>query len=171
MAGHRRGVENVRELREGVKYAPATARFKIYIIDEVHMLSTQAFNALLKTLEEPPAHVKFMFATTDPEKVLPTILSRCQRFDLRRIPSALIVKHLQLIAEKEKVKIDDAALFAIARGAETVRDRLADLRAVNVKDLQSFKKFRERIHLSNATLPQKGRGGCAACGERRRSSP
>jgi hypothetical protein len=77
------GVEQVRELRETCKYAPANAQFKIYIIDEVHMLSTAAFNALLKTLEEPPAHVKFMFATTDPEKVLPTILSRCQRFDLR----------------------------------------------------------------------------------------
>ena len=80
------GVEQVRELRETCKYAPANSPFKIYIIDEVHMLSTAAFNALLKTLEEPPAHVKFMFATTDPEKVLPTILSRCQRFDLRRIP-------------------------------------------------------------------------------------
>lgn len=84
------GVEQVRELRETCKYAPASSKFKIYIIDEVHMLSTAAFNALLKTLEEPPAHVKFLFATTDPEKVLPTILSRCQRFDLRRIPAALI---------------------------------------------------------------------------------
>src|SRR6266403_5968819 len=112
------GVEQVRELRETVKYAPASSKFKIYIIDEVHMLSTAAFNALLKTLEEPPAHVKFMFATTDPEKVLPTILSRCQRFDLRRIPSALIVKHLALIAGKEKVKLDEEALLAIARGAE-----------------------------------------------------
>jgi len=112
------GVEQVRELRETCKYAPANSAFKIYIIDEVHMLSTAAFNALLKTLEEPPAHVKFMFATTDPEKVLPTILSRCQRFDLRRIPSALIVKHLAHIAKLEKVKIDDAALLAIARGAD-----------------------------------------------------
>jgi len=112
------GVEQVRELRETCKYAPANSTFKIYIIDEVHMLSTAAFNALLKTLEEPPAHVKFMFATTDPEKVLPTILSRCQRFDLRRIPSALITKHLAHIAGLEKVKIDDAALHAIARGAD-----------------------------------------------------
>jgi DNA polymerase-3 subunit gamma/tau len=112
------GVEQVRELRETCKYAPASARFKIYIIDEVHMLSTAAFNALLKTLEEPPAHVKFMFATTDPEKVLPTILSRCQRFDLRRIPAALIAKNLASIAKKEAVKIDAAALHAIARGAE-----------------------------------------------------
>jgi DNA polymerase-3 subunit gamma/tau len=112
------GVEQVRELRETVKYMPASSKFKIFIIDEVHMLSTAAFNALLKTLEEPPAHVKFMFATTDPEKVLPTILSRCQRFDLRRIPTALIVTHLAQIAGLEKVTIDSAALYAIARGAE-----------------------------------------------------
>jgi DNA polymerase-3 subunit gamma/tau len=113
-----RGIDEVRELRETVKYAPATSRFKIYIIDEVHMLTKEAFNALLKTLEEPPAHVKFMFATTEPEKVIPTILSRCPRFDWRRIPSALIVKHLQGIAKKEKVKIEEAALHAIARGAD-----------------------------------------------------
>ena len=112
------GVEQVRELRETCKYAPASSKFKIYIIDEVHMLSTAAFNALLKTLEEPPEHVKFMFATTEPEKVLPTILSRCQRFDLRRIPAALIVKHLAHIAKLEKVKVDEPALHAIARGAE-----------------------------------------------------
>ncbi len=112
------GVEQVRELRETCKYAPASSKFKIYIIDEVHMLSTAAFNALLKTLEEPPEHVKFMFATTDPEKVLPTILSRCQRFDLRRIPVSLIGKHLDEIARKENVSIDPAALHAIARGAE-----------------------------------------------------
>ncbi|MGA2243661.1 MAG: DNA polymerase III subunit gamma/tau [Verrucomicrobiota bacterium] len=112
------GVEQVRELRETCKYAPANSQFKIYIIDEVHMLSTAAFNALLKTLEEPPAHVKFMFATTDPEKVLPTILSRCQRFDLRRIPSALITRHLADIAALEKVIIDAPALHAIARGAD-----------------------------------------------------
>jgi DNA polymerase-3 subunit gamma/tau len=112
------GVEQVRELRETCQYVPANGKFKIYIIDEVHMLSTAAFNALLKTLEEPPAHVKFMFATTDPEKVLATILSRCQRFDLRRIPTALIVKHLADIAKKEKVTVAEAALYAIARGAD-----------------------------------------------------
>jgi len=113
-----RGIDEIRELRETAKYAPASSRFKIYIIDEVHMLTKEAFNALLKTLEEPPAHVKFMFATTEPEKVLPTILSRCQRFDLRRIPEALIVKHLGEIAKKEGVTIDSAALQAIARGAD-----------------------------------------------------
>ncbi len=112
------GVEQVRELRETARFAPASSKFKIYIIDEVHMLSTAAFNALLKTLEEPPAHVKFLFATTDPEKVLITILSRCQRFDLRRIPTALIVKHLAWIAGQEGVKVDDAALHAIGRGAD-----------------------------------------------------
>ncbi len=111
-------VDQVRDLRETVKYAPAASRFKIYIIDEVHMLTPAAFNALLKTLEEPPAHVKFMFATTDPEKVLPTILSRCQRFDLRRIPAALIVKHLARIAKAEKVHVENAALYAVARGAD-----------------------------------------------------
>jgi len=113
-----RGIDEVRELRETVKYAPARSKFKIYIIDEVHMLTKEAFNALLKTLEEPPAHVKFLFATTEPQKVLPTILSRCQRFDLRRIPASLIVKHLKDIGKKEKVSIDDEALAAIARGAE-----------------------------------------------------
>ncbi len=112
------GVEQVRELRETCQYVPASGKFKIYIIDEVHMLSTAAFNALLKTLEEPPPHVKFMFATTDPEKVLATILSRCQRFDLRCIPTALIVKHLGEIAAKEKITVDNAALHAIARGAD-----------------------------------------------------
>ena len=112
------GVEQVRELRETCKYAPASSKFKIYIIDEVHMLSTAAFNALLKTLEEPPEHVKFMFATTDPEKVLPTILSRCQRFDLRRIPASLIVQQLTKIAKEENVKISPEALYAIARGAD-----------------------------------------------------
>jgi DNA polymerase-3 subunit gamma/tau len=112
------GVEQVRELRDTARFAPASSKFKIYIIDEVHMLSTAAFNALLKTLEEPPAHVKFLFATTDPEKVLPTILSRCQRFDLRRIPTALIVRHLSTIATQEGVTIGEAALHGIARGAD-----------------------------------------------------
>lgn len=112
------GVEQVRELRDTARFAPASSKFKIYIIDEVHMLSTAAFNALLKTLEEPPAHVKFLFATTDPERVLPTILSRCQRFDLRRIPTALIVRHLATIATQEGVSIGDAALHGIARGAD-----------------------------------------------------
>jgi DNA polymerase-3 subunit gamma/tau len=111
-------VEDVRQLRENVRYAPAKGRYKIYLIDEVHMLSAAAFNALLKTLEEPPEHVKFIFATTEPQKVLPTILSRCQRFDLHRIPANLIAKHLQFIAGNEKISLEPAAAHAIARGAE-----------------------------------------------------
>jgi DNA polymerase-3 subunit gamma/tau len=111
-------VEDVRQLRENVRYAPAKGRYKIYLIDEVHMLSSAAFNALLKTLEEPPEHVKFIFATTEPQKVLATILSRCQRFDLHRIPANLIAQHLQFIAEKEKITLQPAAAHAIARGAE-----------------------------------------------------
>jgi len=111
-------VDDVRQLRENVRYAPAKGRYKIYLIDEVHMLSQAAFNALLKTLEEPPEHVKFVFATTEPQKVLPTILSRCQRFDLHRIPANLIAKHLQFIAENEKITLEPAPAHAIARGAE-----------------------------------------------------
>jgi DNA polymerase-3 subunit gamma/tau len=111
-------VEDVRQLRENVRYAPAKGRYKIYLVDEVHMLSQAAFNALLKTLEEPPPHVKFIFATTEPQKVLPTILSRCQRFDLHRIPANLIGQHLQFIAGKEKITLEPAAAHAIARGAE-----------------------------------------------------
>jgi DNA polymerase-3 subunit gamma/tau len=112
------GVDQVRDLRDTVRYAPAQGKFKVYIIDEVHMLSAQAFNALLKTLEEPPAHVKFVFATTDVQKVLPTILSRCQRFDLKPIPSELIVERLKKIAQAEKIKASDAALASIARMAD-----------------------------------------------------
>ncbi len=112
------GVEQVRELRDNVKYAPSRCRYKIYYIDEVHMLTTGAFNALLKTLEEPPEHVKFIFATTEPNKILPTIISRCQRFDLRRIPNAIIAKHLLHIAELENVTLDEKAAYAIGKGAE-----------------------------------------------------
>jgi DNA polymerase-3 subunit gamma/tau len=112
------GVEQVRELRDNVRYAPSKSRYKIYIIDEVHMLTAAAFNALLKTLEEPPPHVKFIFATTEPQKVLATIVSRCQRFDLHRIPAKLIAEHLQFIAGKEKITLESAAAHAIARGAE-----------------------------------------------------
>ncbi|MCX7869740.1 MAG: DNA polymerase III subunit gamma/tau, partial [Terrimicrobiaceae bacterium] len=112
------GVDNIRDLREGAAYAPARCPFKIYLIDEVHMLSTGAFNALLKTLEEPPPHVKFIFATTEAQKVPATITSRCQRFDLRRIPAAAIAAHLLRIAEKEGVRLEEAAAAAIARAAE-----------------------------------------------------
>ena len=112
------GVEQVRALRETVNYAPATGRFKIYYIDEVHMLSNAAFNALLKTLEEPPPHVKFIFATTEPNKILATILSRCQRFDLRPIPTDIIAAHLQHMSDEEGITLAPPAAWAIAKGAD-----------------------------------------------------
>jgi DNA polymerase-3 subunit gamma/tau len=117
------GVDNVRELRENVRYLPSKSRYKIYIIDEVHMLSTSAFNALLKTLEEPPAHVLFIFATTEPHKIPLTILSRCQRFDFKRIPLTMIFERLREITVAEGVKIDDDTLMLICREAEgSMRD-------------------------------------------------
>ena len=112
------GVDQVRDLRETVQYAPAAGRYKVYIIDEVHMLSAAAFNALLKTLEEPPEHVKFIFATTEAQKVLPTIVSRCQRFDLRPISDELISERLKRIAEVEKIEIAPEALASISRLAD-----------------------------------------------------
>lgn len=111
-------VDHIRDLRESAAFAPARGPYKIYLVDEVHMLSTAAFNALLKTLEEPPAHVKFIFATTEAQKVPATITSRCQRFDLRRIPAELIAGHLQHIAAQEKVSLEPAAAAAVARGAD-----------------------------------------------------
>ncbi len=111
-------VDDIRALRETVNYAPAVGNYRIYYIDEVHMLSTSAFNALLKTLEEPPPHVKFIFATTEAHKILPTILSRCQRFDLRRIPTPLIAKHLLHIAKLEGINLDPLAAHAVATGAD-----------------------------------------------------
>jgi DNA polymerase III subunit gamma/tau len=122
------GIDDVREILEGVRYAPILARYKVYIIDEVHMLSEKAFNAFLKTLEEPPPHVKFIFATTEIRKVPVTVLSRCQRFDLRRVDAGLLTKHLASICEKEKVPIEPEALAMIARAAEgSVRDALSIL--------------------------------------------
>jgi len=111
-------VDQIRDLRDDVRYAPTQGKFKVYIIDEVHMLSTAAFNALLKTLEEPPPHVKFVFATTDVQKVLPTIISRCQRFDLKPISPELIVQRLKQIAVEEKIQVTDEALASIARMAD-----------------------------------------------------
>jgi DNA polymerase-3 subunit gamma/tau len=125
-AASRTGIDDIREIIEGVRYAPASARYKIYVVDEVHMLSKQAFNGLLKTLEEPPPHVKFVFATTEIRKVPVTVLSRCQRFDLRRIETPVLVAHLRSIAEREKIEVEDAALALIARAAEgSVRDSLS----------------------------------------------
>ena len=120
------GVDDVRAINDSVRYAPASARYKVYIIDEVHMLSTPAFNAFLKTLEEPPEHAKFVFATTEIRKVPVTVLSRCQRFDLRRVEADVLMKHLSGIAAKEKVEIEPEALGIIARAAEgSVRDSLS----------------------------------------------
>jgi DNA polymerase-3 subunit gamma/tau len=125
-AASRTGIDDIREIIEGVRYAPVAARYKVYIIDEVHMLSKQAFNGLLKTLEEPPPHVKFVFATTEIRKVPVTVLSRCQRFDLRRIDSAELAAYLATLAQKEQVKIEEGALALIARAAEgSARDSLS----------------------------------------------
>jgi DNA polymerase III subunit gamma/tau len=120
------GVDDVRQINDSVRYAPASARYKVYIIDEVHMLSTAAFNAFLKTLEEPPEHAKFVFATTEIRKVPITVLSRCQRFDLRRVEADVLMKHLANIAAKEGVEVEPEALGVIARAAEgSVRDSLS----------------------------------------------
>ncbi|TPI57551.1 DNA polymerase III subunit gamma/tau [Mesorhizobium sp. B3-1-3] len=122
------GIDDIRDIIDRVRYAPVSARYKVYIIDEVHMLSTQAFNGLLKTLEEPPPHVKFIFATTEIRKVPITVLSRCQRFDLRRIDASALVGHLSSIAAKEGIAVDDEALAMIARAAEgSARDSLSIL--------------------------------------------
>jgi DNA polymerase-3 subunit gamma/tau len=120
------GVDDVRQINDSVRYAPASARYKVYIIDEVHMLSTAAFNAFLKTLEEPPEHAKFVFATTEIRKVPVTVLSRCQRFDLRRVEADVLMRHLGSIATKEGVEVEPEALGIIARAAEgSVRDSLS----------------------------------------------
>jgi DNA polymerase-3 subunit gamma/tau len=120
------GVDDVRQINDSVRYAPASARYKVYIIDEVHMLSTAAFNAFLKTLEEPPEHAKFVFATTEIRKVPVTVLSRCQRFDLRRVEADVLMTHLANIAAKESVEVEPEALGIIARAAEgSVRDSLS----------------------------------------------
>ncbi len=122
------GIDDIRDIIDSARYAPVSARFKVYIIDEVHMLSKQAFNGLLKTLEEPPPHVKFVFATTEIRKVPVTVLSRCQRFDLRRIDAAVLTRHLEEIAAKEKVEAEPEALRQIARAAEgSARDALSIL--------------------------------------------
>src|SRR5882757_5635378 len=125
-AASHNGVEDVRQINDAIRYAPMSARYKVYILDEVHMLSTQAFNALLKTLEEPPPHAKFVFATTETRKVPVTVLSRCQRFDLRRVDADLLVRHLAGIAGKEEITVEPEALALIARAAEgSVRDALS----------------------------------------------
>ncbi len=127
-AASRTGVDDIRELIDGVRYRPVSARYKVYVLDEVHMLSKNAFNALLKTLEEPPEHVKFVFATTEIRKVPVTVLSRCQRFDLRRVPVDQLAAHFKSVAEREGVGIEDEALGMVARAADgSVRDGLSIL--------------------------------------------
>ncbi len=141
-----RGIDEIRVLRENVKFPPVNGKFKIYIIDEVHMLTPEAFNALLKTLEEPPEFVKFIFATTQPQKVLPTILSRCQRLDFRRIPLMEITAQMEKIVAEEKIEIDKEVLFAIARAsdgslrdAESLLDQLSSFSKdrISLKDIVS----------------------------------
>ena len=122
-AASRTGIDDIRELTDGMRYRPVSGRFKIYIIDEVHMLSTSAFNALLKTLEEPPPDVKFVFATTEIQKVPVTVLSRCQRFSLRRVPIDQLVAHYRSIATAEGIEIAPGALGLIARAADAARCR------------------------------------------------
>jgi DNA polymerase III subunit gamma/tau len=141
-------VDQVRELRDNVRFAPVRGRYKVYIIDEVHMLTQQAFNALLKTLEEPPQHVIFVFATTEPHKVLPTILSRCQRFDLHRIPPRVIAQHLNFIATQEGVTLSTAASNAIAiaadgglRDAESMLDQLVAFCGTSIDEQQVLEVF------------------------------
>jgi DNA polymerase-3 subunit gamma/tau len=142
-----RGIDEIRNLRENVKFAPVSGKYRIYIIDEVHMLTKEAFNALLKTLEEPPPHVIFIFATTEPYKVPLTIISRCQRFDFRRVSVNEIVKHLQYIAGKENIDVEDEALYLIAQASEgSMRDSQSLLdqavsysgKKIAKKDVQDF---------------------------------
>jgi DNA polymerase-3 subunit gamma/tau len=142
------GVDQVRDLRDNVRYLPSRGPYKIYIIDEVHMLSVGAFNALLKTLEEPPEHVKFFFATTEVQKIPATILSRCQRFDLRRIATRDISSHLAKLSTQEQVNVDEDALLAIARGAEgglrdaeSALDQLIAFRGKDIKEMDVLAVF------------------------------
>src|SRR3990170_2679324 len=125
-AASRTKVEDTRELLDNVQYAPVRGRFKVYLIDEVHMLSAHSFNALLKTLEEPPPHIKFLLATTDPQRLPVTILSRCLQFNLKRLPQSLITKHLAQILDQEKIAYEVPALSHIARAADgSMRDALS----------------------------------------------
>ncbi|MSO93277.1 MAG: DNA polymerase III subunit gamma/tau [Rhodospirillales bacterium] len=153
-AASRTGVDEMREVIDGVRYRPTSARYKIYIIDEVHMLSKHAFNALLKTLEEPPRHVKFIFATTEIRKIPITVLSRCQRFDLRRVSIQDLTRHFADVAKKEGVRIDEAALHLIARAADgSVRDGLSLLdQAISLGGDIAAPAVRAMLGLADRTL-------------------
>jgi DNA polymerase III subunit gamma/tau len=170
------GVDNIRELIERSRFAPVQARWKVYVIDECHMLSTAAFNALLKTLEEPPPRVVFVLATTDPQRVLPTILSRCQRFDFRRIPQAAIADHLRSIAEQERIGISPEALQVVAqrsqgglRDAESLLDQLsllpAPIEVAAIWDLLGAVPEQELLHLASALAGAEPLGVIEACRE------
>ena len=153
-AASRTGISDIRELIEGVQYAPVSSKYKIYIIDEVHMLSTAAFNGLLKTLEEPPAHVKFIFATTEVRKIPTTILSRCQRYDLKRVEPPELIIFLTEICNKEGVSIEDGALKIISRAADgSVRDGLSilDQSISYTQGNISEKDIKEMIGLNDPT--------------------
>ncbi|MCP5363838.1 MAG: DNA polymerase III subunit gamma/tau [Hyphomicrobiales bacterium] len=154
-AASRTRVEEIRDLLDGVPYRPTAARYKVYIVDEVHMLSTHSFNALLKTLEEPPEHVKFVFATTEIRKVPVTVLSRCQRFDLRRVEADTIIRHLESIAEKEDISASAGALRLISRAADgSVRDALSLLdQAIALSDGSVEEhSVREMLGLADRTV-------------------
>jgi DNA polymerase-3 subunit gamma/tau len=155
-AASHNSVDDIRQINDAIRYAPVSARYKVYILDEVHMLSGAAFNALLKTLEEPPPHAKFIFATTEIRKVPVTVLSRCQRFDLRRVDAAVLVKHLEAIAGKENVTVEPDALALIARAAEgSVRDSLSLLDqaishasgAVRAEDVRQMLGLADRVRI------------------------
>lgn len=164
-----RGIDEIRNLREFVKLKPVYGKYRIYIIDEVHMLTAEAFNALLKTLEEPPPHVKFIFATTKAHKVLPTVISRCQRFDFRMIPVAVIVKKLKQIIDEEKLDVREDALFLIAknadgslRDAEMMLDQLASFTKGKITDVDISAMFgtlkqEALVRISEAILDNDGR--------------
>jgi DNA polymerase-3 subunit gamma/tau len=176
-AASRTGVADARELIEGVRYRPVSARYKVYIIDEVHMLSTAAFNALLKTLEEPPPHVKFLFATTEIRKVPVTVLSRCQRFDLKRVPQETLIEHFGRIATAEKVEISPEALGLLARAADgSVRDGLSMLDqaiahgggvidAAQVRDMLGLAERSRVLDLFEKTMRGDAAGVVAGLGE------
>src|SRR5882757_6555209 len=176
-AASRTGIDDIRELLEGVRYRPTSARYKIYIIDEVHMLSDKAFNALLKTLEEPPEHVKFIFATTEIRKVPVTVLSRCQRFDLKRVPQETLVEHFGKISAVEKVEISPEALALIARAADgSVRDGLSMLDqaiahgggvvdSAQVRDMLGLADRSKVLDLFEKTLRGDAKAVVAALGE------
>ena len=174
------GVDNIRELIERSRFAPVQARWKVYVVDECHMLSTAAFNALLKTLEEPPPQVVFVLATTDPQRVLPTILSRCQRFDFRRIPLESLEAHLGWIAEQESIQIQPEALHVVAqrsqgglRDAESLLDQLSllppPIEAAAVWDLLGAVPEQELLGLVDAM--GSAEPGAAAGGDPQPSGP